>query len=183
MALMTILCPDSFAAEEMTAGRKLYNTIMMWVNFGILVAVFLKFARKPLMDAIRGARDKIAAELSAIKKSHEDAESVLDSEAEKLKNIDQYLEEIRARIIAIGESEKERIIEQARAAAEKMVKDAEIYASFRIAKAKKEMSDEMVDLAISMVEKRLEQVISPEDNERLVNEFLAGLEGTKPQLN
>jgi len=186
--LIIILCLGiylsfPFAAKMLTSDRKLYDTIMLWVNFGVLVAVFIKFARKPLMDALRGVLDKIAGELGAIKKQHGDKRTDLDSENAKLREIQKHLDEIRGRIIKMGEKEKQKIIDQAKIAAEKMIEDAKSYAVFQLAKARKQLSDEMVDIAISMVEERLKKEITKEDNEKLVSEFLINLGAMKPQLN
>ena len=186
--LIIILCVGiylsfPFAAKMLTSDRKLYDTIMLWVNFGVLVAVFIKFARKPLMDALRGVLDKIARELGEIKKQHGDKKTDLDSENAKLREIQKHLDEIRGRIIKMGEKEKQKIIDQAKIAAEKMIEDAKSYAVFQLAKARKQLSDEMVDIAISMVEERLKIEISKEDNEKLVSEFLINLGAMKPQLN
>ena len=186
--LIIILCIGiylsfPFAAKMLTSDRKLYDTIMLWVNFGVLVAVFIKFAKKPLMDALRGVRAKHEQELGEIKKQHNDSKGGLDSEEAKLKDIQKRLDEIRARIIEMGEKEKQKIIEQARISAEKMIEDAKSYASFQMDKARKQLSDEMVDIAISMVEERLAKEISKEDNENLISDFLVNLEATKPHLN
>jgi F-type H+-transporting ATPase subunit b len=156
---------------------------MLWVNFGVLVVVFIKFARKPLMDALRGARDKIGEELGTINKQHLDKKTDLNSQEAKLNNIQKHLDEIRARIIEMGEKEKQKIIEQAKIAAEKMVEDANTYARLQMDKARKQLSDEMVDIAISMAEERLAKEISKEDNEKLISDFLVNLEATKPHLN
>ena len=83
----------------------------------------------------------------------------------------------------MGEKEKQKIIAQAKISAEKMVEDAKSYASFQMDKARKQLSDEMVDIAISMVEERLAKEISKEDNENLISDFLVNLEATKPHLN
>ena len=178
-----VLCPGAYAAEKMTDGRRLYDTIMLWVNFGILAALFVKFARKPLMDALRGIHDKIKGEIDGITKQHNEMKSGMDSEQTRLRDIQQHLDEIRTRIIAMGEKEKQRIIDQARLAADKMIKDARAYARVQMIRARKELSDQMVDMAISKVEERLKKEISPEDNENLVLDFLGNLETTKARLN
>jgi len=177
------ICPDAYAAEEQPPWRAPYNIIMLWVNFGILVALFVKFARKPLMEFLRGVRDKLEEELGVLKKQHGDKTSHVDSEETKLREIQQHLDEIRARIIEMGEKEKQKIIEQAKVAAAKMIEDAKAYSQFQMTKARKQLSDEMVDIAISKVEARLKQEISAEDNEKLVMEFLGNLEASKAHLN
>jgi len=177
------ICPETYAAEEQPAWRAPYNVIMLWLNFGILVALFLKFARKPLMDMLRGVRDKLEEELGALKKQHGNKKSNMDSEESKLREIQQHLDAIRARIIEMGEKEKQKIIEQAKVSAAKMIEDAKAYSQFQMTKARKQLSDEMVDIAISKVEARLKQEISKEDNEKLVSEFLGNLEASKAHLN
>jgi F-type H+-transporting ATPase subunit b len=172
-----------FAVKIFTSDRKLYDSIMLWVNFGVLVVVFIKFARKPLMDALHSVREKIKKNLDAIKKQFDDTKSDVDGEQAKLDNIEQYLEEVQKHIIEMGKKERARIIEQARITAEKMIADAEAHAAYQMAKAKKELSDEMVDIAISMVEKKLKKEITQEDNASFVDQFLVNLETTKPQLN
>lgn len=163
--------------------RKTYNALLLWVNFGVLVVLFIKFARKPLMDALHGVRSKLEEEIGEVTKQRSEIKAGLDSEEAKLRDIQTHLDEIRARIIEMGEKEKQRIIDQAKIAAEKMIKDAEAYASFQMDKAKKQLSDDMIDIAISMVEKRLAKEITLKDNDKLINDFLANLEATKPHLN
>ncbi len=135
------------------------------------------------MDFLRGVRDKLEEELGILKKAHGDKKSNVDSEESKLREIQQHLDEIRARIIEMGEKEKQKIIDQAKVAAAKMIEDAKAYSTFQMTKARKQLSDDMVDIAISKVEARLKQEISKEDNEKLVSEFLGNLEASKAHLN
>jgi len=164
-------------------ARNTYNDILLWVNFGFLVTLFIKFAKTPLMEAIRGVRDKVEEELGVLKNQHSAKKTDLDAEEARLRDIQNHLDEIQARIIAMGEKEKQKIIDQAKIAAEKMIEDAKAYAGFQMEKAKKQLSDEMIDIAISMVEKKLAKEITLKDNDKLINDFLADLEATKPHLN
>ncbi len=182
-ACCAFFCSDLSAAEKATQGRKIYDTVMLWVNFSILVVIFVKYARKPLMEALRGVVDKIAGELNDIKQQRLENEKYLVAEESKIKDIQSHLDEIQTRIIEMGEKEKAAIIEQAKAAAEKMITDAEAYARHQIEKARKELTDEMVDIAISMVEENLAKEISQEDDDKLINEFLVDLDTTKTHLN
>ena len=58
--------PDAFGAEGISTGRKIWDNVMLFLNFGILVFLFIKFARKPLMNFLRGERTKIAEEFGKI---------------------------------------------------------------------------------------------------------------------
>jgi len=83
----------------------------------------------------------------------------------------------------MGRKEKEKIIAQGRAAAEKMIEDARAYSDHRLALAKKALSDEMADSAIAMVEKKLRKGLTEEDNERLVGSFLSALGTSRPHFD
>jgi F-type H+-transporting ATPase subunit b len=175
-------CPDVFAAEKVSTGRRLWNNIMLWVNFGILVFFFLKYARKPLMDFLRGVRDKIKKDLDTIEKRFKDAESKMKAESAKIDEIEQYIETIRQNIIELGKKEKEKIVDEAKITAERMIEDAKAYSGYQLAKARKELSDEMVDIAISMVKEKLKKGLSEQDDEKLINQFIAELSTSKQQI-
>jgi F-type H+-transporting ATPase subunit b len=181
--LVILCCPDAFAAGELGPGRRLWNNIMLWVNFGILAFFFFRYAKKPLMDYLRGERQKIEENLNTTDGQLRDVKTIMDQEGEKLRRIDERLQEIRNSVTEIGRREKEMIIKQAKIAAEKMVRDAEVYANYRLAMARKALSDEMVDMAISMVEARLKTGISDEDNERIIDEFVMDLESSTESEN
>jgi len=186
LAAMTYLlfyCPDSFAAKELTPGRRIWDNIMLFINFAILVFFFLKFAKKPLMDFLRGERHKIEIGLNEIDDQLKDVKSIMDTESEKLKLIDQRIKEIQENAREMAKREKDKIIEDAKIAAKKMIENAKRYHNYRMALAKKALSDEMVDIAISMVEERLTKEISEEDNEKLINKFFTDLQTSKLNLN
>ncbi|MCJ7593295.1 MAG: ATP synthase F0 subunit B, partial [Desulfobacterales bacterium] len=146
---------DVFAEGGPSPGRKLWDSVMLWVNFGILIFVFLKFARKPLMAYLGGVRKKIEENLNTVNEESRGAKSLLSSESDKLAGIDQQLKEIRESIIEIAKAEKESLIESGKMTGEKMIENARAYASHRLASAKKAVSDELVDMAISMAEEKL----------------------------
>ena len=181
-ACLLLVCSQVFAAETVSAGRRLWDNIMLWVNFGVLAFLFMKYARKPLMDYLRGVQQKVEDNLNATDAEFRDVQSVKASEAERLKYIDERLEEIQRHVIEMGRKEKEEIIQRAKVAAEKMVQDAEIYSKYRLAMAKKALSDEMVDLAVSLVEESLKKGISETDNEKLIGEFVKDLETSKKRI-
>lgn len=174
-----LIVPDVFAEEGPSSGRVIWDNVMLVINFLILVFFFMKYAKKPLMNFLRGVRTKIEENLNEIDGRMQDAQTERDREADKIKGLDQYIEEIRTSIMEMGEKEKEMIIEQGRASAEKMINDAKAYADHRITVAKKALSEEMVDLAISIVEEKLALSLNDDDNEKLIDQFVTDLETAK----
>jgi F-type H+-transporting ATPase subunit b len=178
--MCTLLLPHIAAADgASSSGRKIWDNIMLWVNFGILVFLFIRFARKPLVDFLHSTRNKIREDLDKVKESLKGAKTRRDEEMAKTKDLESLLEDVRKSILDMGKREKEEIIRQGQAAAEKMIQEAREYAAYRIALAKKKLSDDMVDRAITIAEKGLIEGLSKEDHDKLIDRFVQDLSSSK----
>lgn len=167
------------AAEGAGSGRKLWDNIMLWVNFGILVFLFMKFAKKPLMDFLRGQKDKIELNLKDLEGQLREKRTAMEAEVAKLANIDARIAEIRQRLMEIGQREKERLIQQAKEQAQRMLEKAELESKSMVASAKKQLNAELAEIAIELVHERIRKGFSSEDQDRLIEDFMTGLKGQR----
>ena len=178
------LCPLEASAEEgISTGRKLWNNVMLWINFGIMAFIFIRYARKPVMDYLHSVRKKIEGNLKDVDVQMAAAKSAMSAEDAKLKGIDEEIRQIHERVVEMATLEKEKIIESGKLTAEKMIENAKAYAEYRLSVARKAIFDEMVDLAVSMAEEKLKEGISKEDGDRLFADFLNHLEKSRPRLS
>jgi F-type H+-transporting ATPase subunit b len=166
---------DASATAEISEGRRLWDNIMLWVNFGILAFLFLRYGKKPLTDFLEGERTKIETSLDAVNGQLGEAKTNLEAEQAKLRDLEGQLQQLRERIIELGRREKERTLTMARNSAAQMIADARKESEYRVAEAKKALRDEMIDQAVSIVEGKLRARISLRDNDILLNQFLADL--------
>jgi F-type H+-transporting ATPase subunit b len=169
----------AFAQEAMSSGRKVWNNIMLLLNFGILVFVFVKYARKPLVTFLKNMCLKIEESLNTANHQLREAQARFDVEKAKLDAIEEHLKTIQERILQIAQAEKDSIIEHGKVSAERMIENAGSYANYRISLAQKALSDELVEMAVSMAQEKLARGVSEQDDARLVENFLAGLEASK----
>ncbi|MDY7035313.1 MAG: ATP synthase F0 subunit B [Thermodesulfobacteriota bacterium] len=179
VAAVFSLSPDAFAMEEISKGRKVWDNILLFINFGILVFFFIKYAKRPLIDFLHGERKMLEDILNTVNEKLKEAKSLMNAEADKLKDIDGRLQEIRGTIIEIGQKEKEKTIETAKITAKKMIEDAQKESEYKLDMAKKTLTNEMVDIAISLVEKRLKKRISAADDKKFIDQFLGNLDKVK----
>ena len=179
MIFLLLFWTNAFAAEEITSARRLWDNVMLWVNFGILVFFFFRFAKKPLMNFLRGIGGGIKNELTTFDNQVKDVKTNMTTEAKKLENVGKELEKIKESILVMGRKERDSIIEQGKITAAKMIRDARDYSKYQIKKARKDLSDEMVDIAISMVEKQVIKGLTQNDNDKIVNEFIVGIGAEK----
>lgn len=173
-----VFCPDGLAQEGPSKGRKIWNTVMLWLNFGILVFLFIKFGKNPLMNFLFGEREKLAKKINEVEGQVNQARSAMEVEAEKLKKMDEKVDEIRRQIVELGQKEKTQTIEKARIMADRMIEDAQQEAQYRLELAKKRFGEEMLDISVSMALEELKS-ISDEDNERLIEQFSSALREEK----
>ena len=182
LIFVVLLAFNAFALEEASAGRKVWDNVMLFFNFGILVFLFVKYAKKPLMNFLRSEREIVEQHINELTDKKQGVQSQRDAEAEQIKDIDRIIEEIRSSILEMGEREKEKIIRQGKSLAEKMIRDAEAWSENRIIAARQEISEEMVDMALSMAREKLSQNITEKDNDHLVDQFITNLQATKPSV-
>lgn len=174
---------EVLAADELSLGRKLWDNSLLFINFGILVFLFLKYGRKPLVDYLRGVRKDVESDLNKVETRLSHATSLRDAELDKLEGIQAHLDKIREDILELGRHEKEKHIEEGKIAAENMIQHAKNYAHNKIQEAKKVVADEMIDRAFSTVERVLVREFSPKDNENVIDQFLNDLKTTKQHLS
>ena len=153
--------------------RPLYDTIMRWINFGIMVALFLKYAKGPLVDFIRSKRGEVAAEIKRFEQE-KNAALVKVVETEKaLAQSQERLEGIRERIVAQGEQRRQQIVEDARRESDIIMKSAQSKIEADFMHARQALKNDMVERAIELALERLPAEITPQDNQRWVDRYIS----------
>jgi len=128
-----------------------------------------------LINFLRGEADTIKGNISLADKNLKDARALMDSEADKLKSMDEYITKITDSIISLAQKEKESILEKARINADKMIEDATKESEIRIDQARKKLSEDILDIAVKIAGDRLQEILGREDNEKIIDRFTSEL--------
>jgi F-type H+-transporting ATPase subunit b len=163
---------QALAADPGGNWRPIYDTVMMWVNFIILVALLIKFLRQPLRnflnkerDAVKETLDRLGAEKSRIE---EDIQSLRDT----LEDRKQKAADMHRRIVAQGQDERREIIETARQEAERRLLKAHQLIEARHREACQVLRNEMVDTAIHLAMQEFAKHMTPDIEQTLTDRFL-----------
>ena len=170
--LFCLLPVDVQAAQEVSDGRKIYDTVMRWVNFGILVFFFLKYGKPALSNFLNGERNRVQKRLHEIEKGLNLARMRVDEESKHLDGIEGSLEEVRRSIVELGEKEKERIIASARSSAKQMIQDAENELDFKMEEARRALNDRLAEQAVVLAAEKLREAFTEQDNESQLTGFI-----------
>ena len=94
----------------------------------------------------------------------------------RLADLDDEIEQIRARARERAAAESERIVADARQAAERIGRDARLAVEQELRRARRELRDEAADLSIELAGRMLRERVSDADRDRLLDEFIGTIE-------
>jgi F-type H+-transporting ATPase subunit b len=142
------------------------------LNFAVLAAALFIIIRKwvapTFSSRIQGIRDELE-DLEARKKS---AEEKLAHYNERLADMEKEAEKIVEGYIEQGKEAHARIIEEAKASAEKLEANAQRQIENAFQRANAEIREEIIEKAMAKAEAVIREHISAEDQAKLVDEYL-----------
>jgi len=141
-------------------------------NFAIFVGFLYWLLGNKIKEFFVERRENIKTTLSEALAAKEEAEKKYKELSEKLDKATGEIADISEMIKAQGIAEKERIIEDAKKAAEKMKEDAQRRVEQEFKKASNQLRAEAVALSIEVAEDILKKNITIEDHESIVRDYL-----------
>jgi F-type H+-transporting ATPase subunit b len=176
-AALAVLCAAGTASASGDAeGVSASDMIWHAVNLVLIVGIIVYFARKPLADYLEERRHGIQENLESSARILEEAESKLASWNERAARLDAELDEMRETSRRLAEEERDKILAQARATAERIRNDAQAAVDQELRRARAELSAEAADLAVDLAARLIAERVSDDDQERLFDEFLTRVE-------
>ncbi len=177
LALVALLFALPVQASEGNGGG-LSEHLWPVVNLVILVAVLVYFARKPIRDYFAIRRSEIQSELKGAADQLSEAEATYSKWQRRLVDLEAELQEIRATSSQRAEAEREKILSDAHATAERIRRDASVAVEMELRRAREELREEATQLAIELATERLEREVTDADRDRLLDEFIDRIEVT-----
>jgi len=166
----------AFAAANESGWRSNYDLIMMWLNFGILAFVLIKYAKNPVKRFLQDQKDSIAESIKSIEAQKEANDAEIRQTQQLLQESSARFETIRERIVSEGERRKQAIIESARRESKLMIEQANFWVERQIQQARQRLRSELIDEAIEKALQLLPQALTPEDNQKFINRYLNEIE-------
>ncbi len=166
---------EALGAEDGNGWRTIYDPIMMYVNFAILVFLFFKFVKKPLMDFLNLRSEELARDIKKLEDEKKSAEIKSQETLALLEKGEAHIKKIKSRIIEQGKEEKEKMIDDARSQSRFMLEDSKQRVGSQIVQAKQAFRTELVEAAIALAMERLPKELTEKDNQAIVGNYLTEL--------
>ena len=163
---------NALASETGGNWRATYDTVMIWLNFGIFAFLLVKYLKTPLINFLRGRQDELAREISRLEEKRAQISLKINETQQLFEKSEVHYENIKAKIITQGEEEKRELIEGARQESRLMIEQTNVRIENHIIQAKNKFKAEMIDMAISLAMKRLPAEITKADHQRLLDRYI-----------
>ena len=143
------------------------------LHFIVLAGGLFFLLRKPLSQALGSRVKGIEDQLIDLEAQKAEAEKKLAAYNQKFAELDKESEGIVAEYVRQGEEAKIRILKEAEAAADKLKVQAQKNIENEIQRAKVRLQAEILDKALSKAEALIKEKVNADDQEKLVDEYLA----------
>jgi F-type H+-transporting ATPase subunit b len=148
-----------------------------WLNLAILIAVLGYFARKPVNEYLAARRDTIAKNITSSEQLLRDAERKLAEWNAKAARLDADVQAILESTRKSAEAERAAIIADAEATASRIRQGAAGVVDRELRTARVALRKEAAELAVTLASSLLQQHTTDADRSRLVDEFIAKIDG------
>jgi len=153
-------------------GGRIVNSLVV---LGLVAWLIIKYGA----PALRKRAELIAEKFDSLEKARRDAKAQLDDYKKKLAQITVEAEKIREESRSEGENIKKKIVEQAEASAKQIVSKASERIALETEAAREKLRQETIAAAVNLAEELLKKNMGPDDQKRLIREYLDKVERVK----
>ncbi len=178
MLLVTLLPALAYAegGDHGALGSTAGVAAVQLINWLGLFGVIAYFGGKKIKAMLVDRKKQVTADIDEAKALHEEASALLSKYESKLGKLDEEREEILADYRAMAETEKDRIVAEAKRQAEQIVADASATVEQEVNKAKTKLEGEMMVLAAKYAEEMLTEKLDNKAHRGLVDQYTKDLE-------
>jgi F-type H+-transporting ATPase subunit b len=177
LSILAIVLTSAVASASEGGGHE--DTVKMWIdfawrifNFGLLVWFLYWVAAKKIKEFFFERRDNIKAAIENKITEKEETEKKFREYSLRLDKATEEIKGIFEMIKAQGLTEKEKIIEDAKKAAAKMIEDTQARMEQELKAARNQLRSEAAELSVAMAEELLKKNINQELHENMVKDYL-----------
>jgi F-type H+-transporting ATPase subunit b len=177
LSILTLVLTSSVAYASEGGGHE--DTVKLWIdfawrvfNFGILVWFLYWVAAKKIKEFFFERRHNIKAAIEEKITEKEETEKKFREYSLRLDKATEEIKGIFEMIKAQGLTENEKIIEDAKKAAAKMIEDTQARMEQELKAARNQLRSEAAELSVAMAEELLKKNINQELHENMVKDYL-----------
>lgn len=150
----------------------LWNILIACANLTILFFGVKKFLFQPIKNILKKRQDEIDVRYMEAEKAEQEAFANKDSWEKKMQKAEDEANSILLDATEHAKSRGDKIVSEAKAVAEGIIRQAEFEAELEHKKAVDEIKREIVEVSGAIAEKMLEREIDTENHRNLIDSFI-----------
>lgn len=162
-------------AEEKGSAFNLKTELFRLINFLIVAVLLYKLLKRPIRDWMARRREGIEKALSEAKEAREQAEALLREQRERVEHLQEELKAVEAEAAQERERLRERLRSETETAVRRLMDETKATIELEGKKARAELQAKASALAVELAEELLVKNLDPEDQERLVEDYISKL--------
>jgi len=162
--------------EERTQGEIMKELGYQAFNLILLLGVFYYFGRGTVSEFFASRRSGIQSELTEAASLLAEAEQRNSDLQRRLVDLSSEVDEIKSSAAQRATDEADRIVADAKVAAERIRTDAQAAIDQELRRAQSSLRDEAADLALALAAGKLKDQVGDADRDRLIDEFITRIE-------
>ncbi len=165
-------------ALSLAAGAEHHNIFDPWLEFSrilnfLIVVVALYFIlRKPLRTLMADRREGIRNAIKEAEEARAEAKKLREDYEKRTADLEKELEAMRAQTKADQKALRARLLREGNESAERVLEHARITIGQETKKAEQQLRSKAALLALDLAEKALERELGPEDQRRLLQDYI-----------
>jgi len=174
--VLLLVAPHVQAAAEEPGHSPDWGMLALQIlNVCVLLFVLVRYAGKPVQEFFLQRSQGIRRKIEAAEQNLEQARAEMAHFRERLDHFENEANELVADAARSAEAEKAAALERARATAEHIREEAGRLADQEIARGRAELRAETSRLAVELAAEILRENLTPEDDRRLLHEYIDGI--------
>ncbi|MDM8544166.1 ATP synthase F0 subunit B [Desulfococcaceae bacterium HSG7] len=163
---------EVLAADTSGEWRPVYDLIMMWLNFGILVFLLIKFTKTPIVNFFKGQKEEVERDLHEAEQKQQAAQAKIAKTQKLLDESDTRLKTLKERILKQGEHKKQEIIANAVEESRILLEDARKRVDSQIVVARNKFRSELIDAAVDAAMVKLPGQVTKDDDRKMIEQYI-----------
>ncbi len=172
VAMASVVYASGGGEQGSLSTEKLWDLLYRVLNFTGLAIILVWALKKPVANGLSSRRQAIKEQFEELDAQKSEAEQKYKEYEAKLATIDAEVNRIIEAAVAQGESEKQKIIDDAARAANDIRRQAEMAVVHELAEAKRNLREDIAEQAAKMAEELIGANLQESDQVKLVNNYL-----------
>lgn len=145
------------------------------VNLAVLAFLLYKFVKTPLTKAVKERHEALKRALEEATEAKRLWEAKYREYDERMKRVEEEARRLREELLAEAKRERDRILREAEEAAARIRAQAEVALEQEMRALQRQLRERMADLTVEVAERIIRDSITPEDQKRLLQDYVANL--------